>query len=188
MEVFVTLLNGAASAAVNGFFAVLGFLVIILFLLAVAMYLLQSIGFYKMGKRAGVSNSWLAFIPPFNGYVMGKILGPERVKFLGQKITSPELLIPVTPFIMAFSNSLTASGSALLYLLYFVINLVGVIFLLVCNYQFLKMYKGESAKILFILSLVFPIIWPFLIFSMRNADPVDSVYNYDDYNDYYYTE
>ena len=191
MFLLASTISGSSTVFERFLFFFVIFLIVFAFIGPV-QYLIYSIGLYKMGKRAGIKNSWLVFIPPLNGYIIGKILGPNRVRFLGQNITNPEIIIPLTPFIMGITTSLASWGSGgagvLFYIIFVVVNLLGTIFLLVCNYQLLKMYKGDDAKILFILSLVFPIIWPFLIFSMRNADPVDSVYNYDDYNDYYYTE
>ncbi len=181
------LILNLVSSGLEAIILVLGTILIIVFLIGLVMYLLQSIGLYKIGQRAGIQNSWLAFIPPFNLYIMGKVLGPDRVRFLGQNITNPEVLMPLTPFIMGaiapFTSTASGGVGALLYLIFLVVNILGAIFLLVCNYQFLKMFKGDSAKLLFVVSIIFPIVWPFIIFSMRNSDPVDGGY-YDGYTNY----
>lgn len=163
---------------------ILGIMVLVILAIAFVMYILYSIGLYKMGQRAGVKNSWLAFIPPLNGYVIGKILGPNRVRFFGQDITNPELVITLVPVGMGVISSLATVGSSLIAFLLTIVNIIAAIFLLVCNYQLLKMYKGNGAKLIFILSVIFPIIWPFVIFSLRNKDPIDGQGYYGNYNNY----
>jgi|LSQX01.3.fsa_nt_gb hypothetical protein len=188
MYFVMNIMNGLPEA-LGMLFAILGIVFIIIAIIAIVMQLLYSFGLYRMGQRAGVSNSWLAFIPPFNLYVMGKILGPNRINFLGQEVIKPELALPILPFAMGIVSSLTSSASGalatLLGLISLVTNIGGSIFLLFCNYQFLKMYKGERAKLPFILSIILPFAWPIIVFSMRNDDPVDGGYNdYGDYNSY----
>lgn len=46
---------------------------IVLFGVALVMYLLESIGVYKMSKNMGLSNPWMAFVPIANHYALGRI-------------------------------------------------------------------------------------------------------------------
>ena len=52
----------------GGIFILLSFL---LFIVAVALYIIFSIGLYQMAKNAGLENSWLAFVPIAQMYIMG---------------------------------------------------------------------------------------------------------------------
>ncbi len=56
-------------------------------LIAIAVYVITAIGLYKIGARNGVKNSWLAFIPILQYYVVGSIceeyvLFGYRIKYL----------------------------------------------------------------------------------------------------------
>lgn len=54
-------------------------------LIAVAGYVVCAISLYRIGKRCGVKNAWLAFVPILQFYVIGSIC--EEYVFLGYRIT-----------------------------------------------------------------------------------------------------
>lgn len=185
-----------AGVGILRFLAFVGGLLIFFGILSIVLYFLYSFGIYKMGQKAGIKHSWLAFIPPLNLYIMGKIIGPNRLKVFDYEVKNPELVMSLTPFAMWLGAAIFSGKLSVISTL---ITIAGIIFLLICNYEFLKIYKGEEAKTLFIVSIFIPFVWPFIIFKLRNVDPIDDVYsnysydyynNYDDYgyydnNDYY---
>ena len=173
---------------------VVGFVILILLVFVFAIQLFYCIGLYKMGKRAGVRNSWLAFIFPFDVYVMGKLIGPNRVRMFGRNVDDPGKALVLTMLGMIVASIMTSmlvtyGGviGAILGLFLGFATLLGTIFVYICRYKFLTKYKGETGAVLFLISVVFNIAWPFIVFSLRNLDPIDDESDYsshDDYNSY----
>lgn len=149
-------------------FAVGGTILLIAFVVAFMMYLLSAIGIYKMGQRAGIQLSGLAFIPIANQYVIGKLLKGNFTVF-GKKIESPEIVLPIITICGAAMTGIPFIG--------FLVAIVSLIFNISTFYHLYRKYKGDSATALTILTVIFPFIYPFMIFSMRNADPVDPSYD-----------
>ena len=87
---------------------VVGFVILILLVFVFAIQLFYCIGLYKMGKRAGVRNSWLAFIFPFDVYVMGKLIGPNRVRMFGRNVDDPGKALVLTMLGMIVASIMTS--------------------------------------------------------------------------------
>jgi len=175
-----TMLN--AGAGILGVLAVFGGLLFIAVIGAIVLQVLYSFGMYKMGQRAGVENSWLAFIPPLNFYVMGKLFDRNGgLRILGNDIPSPEIVLPLVPVVMWVGSAIFAGKLALISSL---ITLAGGIFIILCNYELFKLYKGDKATSTLILCIFVPFALPIVIFNLRNADPIGG--GYSDYNGGYY--
>lgn len=158
-----------------------GLIILIPFLIIGVISILYAIGLYGMAKRAGVENAWLSFIPIGNLYIIGSLIGSGRMAFFGNELERPELVLPlmsvaVTPLTMVLTAIKLGFLSP-------IVILVIAGYTLYANYLLLKRYKEDPVG-LFILSIFIPVAWPFIIFSLRNTDPIDggSYSNYDDYN------
>lgn len=78
------------DAIINGM--VLLFIVMMLVLLvALVGYILKGIGLYTLGKRRGMENAWMAFIPYARLYFQGELCG--RVQLGKRQIDNPGLWI-----------------------------------------------------------------------------------------------
>ena len=82
---------------------------IVLFGVALAMYLFQSIGVYKMSKNMGLSNPWIAFVPFANHYALGRIAekyikndGRPSAKFSKILLTLSIIMVVATLLFVAF--------------------------------------------------------------------------------------
>ena len=60
-------------------------------------YILQGIGMYTMGKRKGMNNSWLAFIPYARVYFQGELAGSIKLK--NKEIKNPGIWLLLLPII-----------------------------------------------------------------------------------------
>lgn len=69
----------------------------ILLIKAVTSYVLQGIGMYTLGKRRGMDNPWLAFIPYARVYYQGELCGTLR--FRERKIKNPGIWLLVVPIV-----------------------------------------------------------------------------------------
>lgn len=77
-------------------FSIIGLGSILLLLLAVLFvflnYILSSIAIMKMGQRAGIDESWLAWIPIGNLYIIGRLI--KRITFAGKTYEQAEYILP----------------------------------------------------------------------------------------------
>ena len=86
--------------------------------LGIALFVLKGLGLYRMAKGIGMSNSWLAFIPVANIYVLGSI-SQKYVKRDGTKSAKMGvilLLLYIAELILAIAL-----------LIFFVISVVAII-------------------------------------------------------------
>ncbi|MBZ4669212.1 MAG: hypothetical protein PWP07_1060 [Epulopiscium sp.] len=63
--------------------------VLVFAVIFIVLYVLKSIGLFGMAKKAGIENSWLAWIPVADMYIMGKLVG--KIKLFIRKSTNWKL-------------------------------------------------------------------------------------------------
>jgi len=142
-----------------------------------ALYLLGAIGLYGMGEKAGVEYSWLAFIPIFNLYVVGKII--RKLRFFGVTIQHPEFFLPLAVIVVsAFSYTPFLVTKLVLSLLLSVLLIFAV-------YDLIKLYRRERAKLYTVLSILIPVFYTILLFALRNEVPQYEEHDMDSYYDSY---
>ncbi|MCP1102369.1 magnesium-transporting ATPase (P-type) [Aequitasia blattaphilus] len=73
-------------------------------IIGLASYLFKSIGMYTMGKRKGIQNAWLAFIPYGRTYFLGELSGPIHLK--RKTITNPGIWLILVPIISSVISSI----------------------------------------------------------------------------------
>lgn len=145
---------------------ILGFglvLMLVLFVVSIVLYLLHSIGLYKMAKNLGIENPWFAFIPVLHLYTMGMIV--RKVKFQNFEIPQLEIVLPVSLVASMILSMLPFIGAlipiAYLAFYYFVL------------YYFYKKYKGDKAVVMTILSFFLFFMEPIYFFMMRDQRPIE---------------
>lgn len=122
------------------------------------LWLLRAIGLYKMARKKGDKYAFLAFIPYFCLYTQGKIIG--KTTLFGIRVEHTELILPllIISCMLPFSKP------------------ISLILLLTCYLATLyKIYKLKSpsfATILLLLSIILPIVQPFILFFIRNKEDV----------------
>lgn len=128
------------------------------------LYILLSYSIYKMGRNKGIDNSWLAFIPLFQVYIMGKISGDINIQ--GLKITEPGSKVIVMGFVSILLSRIFA-GSLLLNLLSLMVYILNALII----YELLKKYK-EDYFLSALLCIVFPFLLPIFLFAIRNRSQI----------------
>ena len=144
------------SEALVAFFAVYAMFFALLMAIPVALYVLQGIGLSAMSKKAGLENSWLAWLPVGNLYLMGALAEKSNL-YYGKKKGSYRVLLPLLCCLLLFSIPVlflllavaltfwTVSDEEAGILLFFLLYLVIIAFsvaLSVLNYVALyKIYK-----------------------------------------------
>lgn len=121
---------------------------------ALALWLIKSIGIYKMAKNKNDKFAFLAFIPYGSSYVMGRIVG--KTKLFGIEIAYPELILPLLIITMLIP------GSAALSTILFVFFYYGIL------YKLYKLKWKGFAAVATIISLFVPVFQPIFLFIIRN--------------------
>ena len=141
------------------FLAIWGFFAFIFLIIAVVLYVLVSLGLYKMAVNQKIENPWLAWIPIADFYILGKL-----IKIQTYEIPHIELVLPIGCLAVAVLGSIPLIG--------WLLNLAYAVLCLFAIFKLYKMYKPEQAILYLVLSIVLPFMGPIFIFMMRNDSPV----------------
>lgn len=166
------------------------YLVILLASLAIStvMYVLQSVGLYKMSKTLGLSNPWLAWVPVCNLSAIGRLAECSNL-FYGKKKGCLRVLLPLlwvllfVPYVglIVFVVLMGLSGMAedfsmIAGILLFALVILGLaVTILVLQYVALhkiyKLFDPNNAALYTVLSVLFSIAISILLFVLRNRLP-----------------
>lgn len=193
---------GVPDETVSFFLAIFIGTFTISLLIGLALYLLESIGVYKMAKSAEIKNPWLAFIPVANGWVFGT-LAEKYKKKNGTKSARFGIILPVLEGIVLIEAiALTIftvisikeiTGYALdavntssemapeqfmslisVIILYFALMAVAIAYAVVFFIALWRVYSSfdkPNATLYIVLSVVFTISSPIILFIIRNRKP-----------------
>ena len=193
---------GVPDETVSFFLAIFIGTFTISLLVGLALYLLESIGVYKMAKSAEIKNPWLAFIPVANGWVFGT-LAEKYKKKNGTKSARFGIILPVLEGIVLIEAiALTIftvisikeiTGYALdavntssemapeqfmslisVIILYFALIAVAISYAVVFFIALWRVYSSfykSNATLYIVLSVIFTISVPIILFIIRNRKP-----------------
>jgi len=131
--------------------------VIILAVVIIPLYLLMAFGLNTMAKNAGLENTWLAFIPIANLYLMGQLI--KEIKISTYVIPNTEYVLPGVTLVTLLLGRIEVLGGLLC--------LCNLLLFLVAYYQLYSLYRPEKAKMYTVFSILCVTV-PFFIFMMRN--------------------
>ncbi len=137
------------------------FFAIIAFIVGAILYLVQAFGLYGMGKKAGLENTWLAFVPIANFYLMGKLI--KEIKVDKYVVPSAELVLPVACVVVLVLGNIPVLGK--------LISLCAFLLYLAGYYNLYSLYRPKDAVMFTVLSVLIVTV-PFFIFMMRNDEMV----------------
>lgn len=188
-----------SEAALVGFLGT--FLVIMLVLLvvlwayAIAAYVLHSLGLYKIAKRRGIHNPWLAWLPVGQAWILGSISDHYQYVAKGKQRNYRKILMGleigvlclglVTSLVSgaaSFTTSMygfsgmeaAALGMAgintLMSLLSAAASITYAVFGFIAAYDLYRSCKPKNAVLFLVLSIVLDVTAPFFVFACRNAD------------------
>lgn len=193
---------GVPDETVSFFLAIFIGTFTISLLIGLALYLLESIGVYKMAKSAEIKNPWLAFIPVANDWVFGT-LAEKYKKKNGTKSARFGIILPVLEGIVLIESiALTIftvisvkeiMGYALdavntstemvpeqfmslipVIILYFALMAVAIAYAVVFFIALWRVYYSfdkSNATLYIVLSIIFTISVPIILFIIRNRKP-----------------
>lgn len=138
-----------------------------IYALIIASYIVGSMALFRMAKLAQINDAWPAWVPIGNYYVIGMLL-QGNFTIVGHRIDSPEKVLP-----MSVIAGLVASQVPIIKI---PVGIAVVILLTYTTYHLLKKYKGQYVIALTALCTVVPIAYSFILFAIRNNNPIDASY------------
>ena len=157
---------------------------------SIVCYILQSYGFYTIASRRGIRNSWLAWVPVGNVWVLGSIsdqyqyVAKGKIKNRRKLLLCLELgmiailvgLLIAAVIIIAMSDAffdsmLLAVLLVLLgYLAIIALAITTTVYMYLCYYDLFNSCNPGNAVLFLVLSIIFPVTLPFFIFACRKKD------------------
>lgn len=134
--------------------ATVGLWLILIAFSALVLWLIRSIGLYKMAKNQNDKLAFLAFVPYGSTFIMGRIVG--KTKLFGIEVTYPEYLLII--LIVTMMLPVSASLSTILFVFFY----YGIL------YKLYKLKWKGFATIATIISLFIPVFQPIFLFFIRN--------------------
>lgn len=148
------------SSGLFGFFAAFfGFVILYGFI----AYIVGAIGLKRMADKLRVENSWLAFIPLANAYLIGRVAG-DRLDLFGYQIENLGLILLAGSALSGLISGIPIIGF-LLIIAFSVISFAAL-------YKIYLMFVPNSAMLYLILSIVLAFIAPFLLYAASLKDPI----------------
>lgn len=154
----------------NTLFLIGGLTSLLIFVIAVGLYILFALGLYGLAKNERTGNEWFAFIPILQFYIIGKIL--KEIKISTYKIPMLELVLPLTPIAVMIAGNILSVVPILGNLLQLLLNLAYAVFSIIVLYNFYKRYRGDKAVIMVVLSVLLFFMGPIYIFNLRKSRPL----------------
>lgn len=142
-------------ALLGGFFLLFG-------LVGIVLYVLGALGLSRMAKKLGVENPWMAWLPIFNIYLIGKIAGDEVVVF-GKEVKNLAVVLAVSSVVIGAVSVIPLIGQIAL--------IVYIIFYYTVLNKIYKIFNESSARMYTVLSVIFAPLLPVFLFIMSGKEP-----------------
>lgn len=147
-------------------------LYVILLVVSLVMYILQSIGLHTMGKREGIPNSWLAWIPFGNYYIVGELLPENKfVKSGKQFVLAALIFIGVSFFlsiIVEVLMNLTPFLGVLALIVHLILIVIFTVYIWIGYYYLLTKYTKNALPLTLLSVFLCPFIFSVALFILRN--------------------
>ncbi|QAA33514.1 hypothetical protein C1I91_18710 [Clostridium manihotivorum] len=129
--------------------------------ISIVLYIILAYSLYKMAVRQGLENSWIAWIPIAQLYILGKLI--RTVQVFDWEIPSAEVILPVAGIIVLIFNHVHFLGGLL--------SLANYILVLFALNKLYKLYRPEKATLYTVLS-IFGVTVPFILLSLKDYDQI----------------
>lgn len=146
-----------------------------------AIYIFSAFGLYRMAQNLGLPSPWMAFVPVASSYLLGLIAEKDS---MGKRTLKYSWILLITQIVSFFFSTgyyfallaFRLTGSFLMAVMFFLaygmLSIVACIFYYIALYRVYKLYDPDNAPIFIILSILFSISVPILMFVLRNRQPI----------------
>ncbi|MDY0236474.1 MAG: hypothetical protein RBR71_10615 [Gudongella sp.] len=152
--------DGAGTSALFAFFA--AFLGFIIFYGLIA-YIVSAIALKRMADKLSVENSWLAWVPIANVYILGKVAG-DKLDLFGYQIDNLAIILLAGSVISGAISGIPVIG--------FLVAVAFAILSFATLYKIYLIFVPDSAMLYLILSIVLAIIAPFILYAASKKEPI----------------
>lgn len=172
--------------------AVIGGVVLIVllavFAFCVLSYILTAAGMYGIAKRRGILHPWLAWIPVANSWLLGGISDQYQYVVKGKVKNRRTVLLVLSITTVAISAILgtvsrgitelfrwdtmvgISAMGVLLILMSTVVSMIKTVFRYLALFDLYTSSRGDSGVVYLVVSMLFAITEPFLIFACRKRE------------------
>ena len=182
---------GAGIAAVGAVLVLILVIGLICLGFSLLCYIFQSLGLYRVAKRRGIRNGWLAWLPIGNMWILGSIADQYRYVAKGQVKSRRKILLGLSiacmvlsglSGVIAFGIGLAAGIAGdmnavaglltpvLVSVVIWIIAVVAMIFQYIAYYDLYRSCDPDDSVLFLVLSILFPVAIPFFVFALRNKD------------------
>lgn len=167
------------------FFGIMG----VILLCGLIGWILGSVGLYKVAKRRGIAHAWLAWLPIGNHWILGCVSDQYQHLVLGKVTSRRKFLLGLNLAAMvlgiAYLVAAIVVGIAVeveggpeelmlvllgIYLLMIAATITLMVFYHICNYDFYRSCRPQSAVVFLVLGIFLPVCQPFFYFACRKKD------------------
>ena len=189
---FQDMAGDVASGVLGIFVGVFVLIMLLTFALAIVSYVLSAVSMYRIAKRRGIHNAWLAWIPIGSSWLLGSI-SDQYQYVVKRKVTSRRKLLLILGIVSLFVNAIycilqvsttlafsanagmsnevgMVAVSMLVWLLYVVLAVVYMAFTYVAYYDLFRSCKPANAVLFLVLGIVFSVTLPFFLIACSNKD------------------
>lgn len=148
--------SGGEEEALLAMFGAFAFLFFIVFAIAIVVYILMGIGLKKLADRENLANSWMAFVPIAQFYLIGQLV-QERVNIQN---------LPVW-LTAGYFGALVASAIPVVGFLALIAYMVLMFYAL---HKLFEMYSEKAVVMTVFNVLTSGSLYPIFIFAIRNNE------------------
>ena len=144
---------------------VIGTVISVLYIITYPLY---AYGLYKIAKSRNLEYPWIAFIPKFNNYILGTLIG--EIKILGKTFKNIGTILLILAIVSMIPIPFIGTMASIVFSLFYWISI----------HRIYKIYVPERADLYLILGIVSGCLTPFLIFSVSDFNEKHSKLVIDD--------
>lgn len=147
-----------------GIFAAFAGVILVFGIIGLVNYVLLCLGLMRMAQNQGIENAWLAWIPIGNMWIMGKVI--KTIDLGDRKFEQAEMILVIAAAASFLASFIPVVGT--------LISLAVTILYILVIYKIYKMYAPGKELLYTILTFVFAIIAPgILFFIIKDNTPVE---------------
>ena len=180
-------IGGSLLAGVSGFMSVfVALYYIVVYGLALTVYILEAVSLYSIAKRRGVHHAWLAWVPTGNVWILGSISDQYQYVVRGRVRNRRKLLLglnlvawlinavaSILRLIFAFSQETAMAGPAVSVtaaVVVVILSIVTAVFYYIAMYDLYTSCNPQNNVMFLVLGILFQVTEPFFVFFNRNKD------------------
>lgn len=169
---FEQMLEGIDEDLLLQIAGILVFAGLAILLLAVVVYVFQSIGLYTIAKRRGIQNPWLAWLPIGSEWIAGSIADQYRYVVKGEETNRRTILLVlgIVDIILSGAVAEFLSDSAVVDLAVTGVGIATLVFWQIALYDLYTSCNPKNNVLFLVLGIIFPFMPAFFIFANRKKE------------------